>query len=178
MDEKSKNKEFLKLAIVILVFAVILGIFIIYLSYPLLSTKTAILSTQPVDPFDIFRGQYITIRYEISSIPTLAEATVNDYIYILLKEDINGTARYESASLNKPSKDKLFIRGKIQRIYNNITQVEYGIEQYFFERDARFQTGGMQIKVKLADNGVARISELLRDNKPIEIVYEDKKITS
>lgn len=178
MESKSKNKEYLKLAIILLILFGILGGFLLYVSYPLLSTKTVILATQPVDPFDLIRGQYIMIRYEIGTIPIIDGAELGDDVYTILEEDNNEIFRYKSASLNKPSKDDLFIRGQIKSIYGDSMYIEYGIEQYFFERGAKFNTRGITVKVKLSDNGGARIVELLEDGKPIKIEYENKTLTS
>ena len=178
MKLTSKNKEYLKLAIVLGVLFLILGGFLLYVSIPLLSTKTAVLDTYPVDPFDLVRGQYITIRYEIGTIPLIDGAEVGNKVYVSLMEDSNGISRYKSASLNKLSKDDSFIRGQISYIYKDTMGIEYGIEQYFFERGARFETQGMEVKVKLSGNGGARIVELLQDGKPIKITYEDKNLTS
>lgn len=178
MKSKSKNKEYLKLAIILGVLFLILGGFLLYVSIPLLSTKTVVLTTQPVDPFDLVRGQYVIIRYEIGSIPIIDGAEVGNNVYVSLMEDSNGTSRYKSASLDKPSNDDLFIRGQIKSIYKESMRVEYGIEQYFFERGARFETRGMEVKVKLSSNGRARIVGLLQDGEPVKITYENKTITS
>ena len=178
MESKLKNKEYLKLAVILVVLFLILGGFLLYVSIPLLSTKTAVLATQPVYPFDLIRGQYIVIRYEIGSISSIEGAEVGDNVYVSLMEDANGTSRYKSASLDKPSKENLFIKGQIKSIYGEKMQVEYGIEQYFFERGARFETRGMEVKVKLSNSGGARIVELLQDGAPIRITYENKTLTS
>lgn len=178
MESKSKNKEYLKLAIILGVLFLILGGFLLYVSIPLLSTKTAVLATQPVDPFDLVRGQYIIIRYEIGSIPIIDGAEVGNNVYVSLMEDSNGTSRYKSASLDKPSSDDSFIRGQIKSIYGESMRVEYGIEQYFFERGARFETRGMEVEVKLSGNGGARIVELLQDGEPVKITYGNKTLTS
>ncbi len=178
MDSKSKNKEYLKLIILLGILFLILGGFLLYVSIPLLSTKTAVLATQPVDPFDLIRGQYIVIRYEIASIPSIEGGEVGDNVYVSLMKDTNGTSRYKTASLDKPSKDDLFIRGQIKSIYGNNMQVEYGIEQYFFERGARFETRGMEVKVKLSSNGGARIIGLLQDGEPVKITYRNRTLTS
>ena len=131
-----------------------------------------------MDPFDLIRGQYITIGYEIGSIPVIAGAEIGDQVYVLLQEDSNGTSRYQFASLEKPSKDDLFIRGNVQSVYQDTMSVEYGIEQYFFERNARLDARNMEVKVKLSDAGSARIVELLHDGNPIQIQYEKKTLTS
>lgn len=180
MEAQTKNNknEYIKLVLVLLVLLGIIGGFLLYLSIPLLSTKSVVLATQPVDPFDIFRGQYLTIRYEIGTIPSIDGANVGDNVYVILNEDENGTSRYKEASLEKPSKDNIFIKGYIKSIYNENMNVEYGIEQYFFERGAKFNSRGMEVKVKLSGSGSARIVELLQDGKSIEIEYENKTLTS
>ncbi|MBT4135250.1 GDYXXLXY domain-containing protein [archaeon] len=178
MEQKSKNKEYIKLVIILLVLFGILGVFLLYVSYPLLGTKTVVLATFPVDPFDLIRGQYITIGYEIGRIPLIDSAEVGDTVYVTLEEDVNGTSRYKSASLNKPSKDDVFIKGEIKSVSSESMRIEYGIEQYFFERGAKFPTRGMEVKVKLSNFGGARIVELLQDGEPIEIEYENKSLTS
>lgn len=178
MDTKSKNKEYLKLGIIILVLLIILGGFLLYVSYPLLSTKKAILATQPVDPFDIIRGQYMTIRYEIGTIPFISGAQVGDEVYVTLLEDTVGISRYKASSLDKPSRDELFIRGKIISMSENSLGLEYGIEQYFFERNARIEARDMDVEVKLSNNGGARISRLLKDGQPVKILYENRTYAS
>lgn len=176
-QQKSKEKEFIKLGIFLTIIILILGGFIFYLSIPLLSQKSVVLATMPIDPFDPIRGQYITIRYEIGTLPSVSSAYEGDTIYISLKEDNEGIWRYESASLSKP-KEGDFIKGEITSISGDTMRVKYGIEQYFFERNAKFETRDITVEVKLANNGRATITRLLKDGKPIEIEYQNKTLTS
>jgi uncharacterized membrane-anchored protein len=177
------KKEYFKLVALLVILFAILGGFLLYSSYPLLSTKTAVLAVYPVDPFDVLRGQYIIIGYEIGRISFengLEGASVGDKIYVILKEDDKGIFRYETASLTKPSSG-LFIRGTVRSAEdteNGHISIQYGIEQYFFERNARIDTRGMTVKVKISSNGEARIVELLKDGKPLKIQYENKTLTS
>ena len=167
------RREILKLAIIFIVLFLILGVFILYLSWPLLTGTTVVLATQPVDPFDPLRGQYIVIQYEISTIPTIEGIKAGDTVYVSLAKDSEGVSRYSSAS-RQPQRSGTFIKGKITQVYYDHMGVEYGIEQYFFERNARFETQGMQVEAKVATDGQARISRLVRDGKPIEMQYKNK----
>jgi uncharacterized membrane-anchored protein len=149
---------------------------ILYLSWPLLTGKTYILTTQPVDPFDILRGQYIAIGYEISSIDNVSgvsSSNVGDSIYVLLKRDLQGISHPASTSFDKPSTD--FIKGKIASVVGSRIRVEYGIEQYFFERNAKFETRNMTIEVKVSNSGQARISRLMDSTgkNELKIDYSD-----
>lgn len=170
-------KHNLRLVIGLIVLLGIAGTFTLYLSWPLITGKTVVLATHPVDPFDILMGQYIQINYDISNIPTVQNAKENYYIYVTLKEDENGVWRYQEASLTIPQ-DQTFIRGKITSIYNNQMRVEYGVEQYFFERNAQLPTTNLTIEAKMDSSGQARISKLLHNGKPVEIEYKNVSITS
>src|SRR3990167_3487492 len=90
-----------------LVFAALLilgfGIAILALSWPLLTGKTYVLATAPVDPFDAFRGQYIDIRYEITTLnaPLLSTLEVSEedagkVIDIILKKDDSEASRFDN----------------------------------------------------------------------------------
>ncbi len=168
----TKGKEYVRLLIVLLVLLGIAGIFILYLSWPLLTGKTVILATRPVDPFDILRGQYIVINYEISNLPLIEGAVEGESVYVIIEEDAEGIWRYKDVSLVKPSSGD-FIKGTIKSIIGGM-RVEYGIEQYFFERGASLPTRNLQVEVKLSSSGQARIVQLLQDKKPINIIYKNK----
>ena len=166
----------IRLILGLIVLLGIAGMFILYLSWPLLTGTTVILKVQPVDPFDVFRGQYMTINYEISRVSLPAEAKEGDTIYVLLKESDDKIWHSEKASLSKPDSG-VFIRGTAKQSWSGLG-VEYGIEQYFFERNAEVPWRNLQVKVKVSSSGQARIVELLQDGKPINITYKKAGLTS
>ena len=154
----------------------ITGTFILYLTWPLLTGKTVILATRPVDPFDILRGQYITINYEISTIPVIGGAKEGASVYVILKEDENKIWRYQEASLSKPV--GTFIKGAITSIYGGNMRIEYGIEQYFFERNAELPRRDLTVEAKISSSGQARIVELLMNGTSLNITYKKPSLTS
>lgn len=171
------SKEYKKLAIALVFFIFVVGAFSLYLAWPLLTGTTILLDTRPVDPFDIFRGQYMTIRYEIGNIPLIKEAAPGKDVFVLLKEDSGGVFRYDGASLTKPNQG-VFIRGKVIENRGNETNVEYGIEQFFFERDAQVPNTNITVQAKVSSRGGARITNLLFNGKPVDIAYKQVTITS
>jgi len=178
-NRKSKNsKQYIRLAIALAVIFGIIIAFLLYVSWPLIVGESIILDTRPVDPFDPLRGQYFTIRYEISTIPIIEGATEGSNIYVILKEDEEGISRYSSASLTKPSTDQNFLKGKVTSIRRGNLNIEYGIEQFFFERDADLPTRGIQVEAKVTRSGKARISKLLQDGEPIAVEYKPVTLTS
>ena len=52
-------------------------------------------------------------------------------------------------------------------------RIEYGIEQFFFERGAKFSMRNITVEVKISNSGQARISKILQNGEPLEIEYKD-----
>jgi len=147
-------------------FAIIVG-FILYSSWPLITGKTIILETRPYDPFDLIRGNYLQIGYEIGQISYQGNLEEGDIVYVYLSEDDSGISRYKDISLIKP-KSGDFIKGKVVKIRANTISVEYGIEQYFIERGTRVERGNMEVEVKVNSFGQGRIVRITKDGKQID----------
>ena len=167
--------QYKRLIIALVVLIGIAGSFMLYLSFPLLTGKTVVLKTQPVDPFDLFRGQYLTISYEISRVNLTSEAKEGDTVYVSLKEGDDKIWHADGVSLNRPDSG-VFIRGKAKQSWRGLG-VEYGIEQYFFERDAHIPRMD-SAKVKVDNSGQARIVELLMNGTALNITYKKPSLTS
>lgn len=169
--------QYKRLIIALVILIGIAGSFTLYLSLPLLTGETVVLKTQPVDPFDVFRGQYMTINYEISRVDLPAEAKEGDAVYVSLKEGDDKIWYADKIYSIKPDSG-VFIRGTAKQSWRGLS-VEYGIEQFFFERDAHIETRNMRVEVKIDDTGQARIKQLLDENlKPINITYRKPSLTS
>lgn len=169
--------QYKRLIIALIVLVAIISSLALYLSWPLLTGKIVILATRPVDPFDLFRGQYIVINYEIGSIRSVDGAGEGNSVYVMLKEDENKIWRYQSASLSQPD-NGIFIKGTIRSINGDNMIVEYGIEQFFFERHAEFPQQDLTVEAKISSSGQARISRLLNQGNPIEMTYQKPTLTS
>lgn len=112
--------------------------------------RTVYLRTMPVDPQDYFRGDYVHLNYEISTIGKplwrdgLKDRKQDDYsyrrrgqdvrIYTALKVGERGIAELQYVTDRKPEKD-FFIRGRLQNTWSNSIQALYGIEAYFVQQD-------------------------------------------
>lgn len=167
------NKEHKKLFIVFSVLIILSLGLIVYSSFPLITGKTIVLKTQPIDPFDIFRGQYLTINYDVSLIPKIDGVKDGDTVYVVLKKE-GDIFVYDSATINKPSSENIFLKGKMTQNWGldrTLMRVEYGVEQYYFERNAQINTTNMTVELKVAKSGSARISRLMHDGKQLEINY-------
>ena len=171
------KKQYISLiAVLVLVLVVVLS-FILYNQWPFMTGKKIVLATQPVDPFDPFRGQYMAINYEISRINDIEGFKEGDSVYISLKEDKQGIWRKEGVSKLKPNKGD-FIKGEVTSVYRNSIRIEYGIEQFFFERHAKLPTRNITVEAVVANSGRAKLVQLLHNGEPMNIEYEKFDIKS
>lgn len=171
------KKEYISLIIVLSVISVLFLSIIVYNQWPHLTGKKVILATQPVDPFDPFMGQYMVINYEISTVNVEESFDIDDTIYVTLLEDGQGVWREQKTSKTKP-KEGIFIKGTVKYSSSNTASVEYGIEQYFFERNAQLPTRNITVEAVVSSSGKAKIVQLYHNGKPVEIKYEKIDYTS
>jgi len=162
---------------------------ILYKEYTRRTGMEVLLKTVPIDPRDLFRGDYVTLDYEISTLDLKeipAEDSYFDYddrIYLVLElKDGYGVPK---KIYKNPPEDKLYIKGKVKEVlYDWETEeagikelrVDYGIESYFvpegkgIEIERERWTGGEGVDVKVAVDkyGNAVIKSLLVGGKEIE----------
>jgi uncharacterized membrane-anchored protein len=165
------NGRYIGLLIIAVVVLGSLGSFVLYNQWPLMDGKRIVLATVPVDPFDFIRGQYMTIGYEVSRMNVVAGLDVGDDVYVLLEKDEGGVWRKDGLSGVRPESGD-FIKGNIIWVRGDEMGVEYGIEQYFFERGADLPTSNITVEVGLSNSGRAKIVQLLYNGEPVVIEYE------
>lgn len=126
----------------------------------------------PIDPFDLIRGQYLALRYEINTPPGLpkdvAEGTT---VYVVLERGQAGVHHAVSVHPKRSivSRDQIVIRG----VYHQDRRVEYGIENFFMERGAQLkeQMTDLTAYVRILPDGRASVIELRKDHQPVEFEY-------
>jgi uncharacterized membrane-anchored protein len=101
--------------------------------------KTVVLETQPVDPRDLLRGDYVVLSYKISRLDLKGLKSEKQYynngeiVYVgLAPEGKYWKAVYVSSK--KPG-NGVFIKGRSMRSYTGILQATYGLESYFVPED-------------------------------------------
>jgi uncharacterized membrane-anchored protein len=155
------------------------------------------LATQPVDPRDLFRGDYVILRYDISEVNlTRAGATQdpnrNEAVFVGLRAGADGRAEaVKVARAGEPREPGLiWIEGKTRFVTNctvranapdaqrrcaandRMLHVVYGLESYFVpqgEGRAIETTPASRVEVvaAVAANGRSAIKRLLIDGKPV-----------
>lgn len=151
---------------------IIICTFTLQQEYLLFKGKEVLLKTIPVDPRDLFRGDYVVLNYEIAQIPKNYRNhhfEFNKTVYVTLDIDKNNIGHIKSITKYKPSTN-FFLEGKIKRcdipqaiIFKSTRQcIHYGIETYFvkegtgkkLENDLR---DGTLVKIIIDKNGKAKV---------------------
>lgn len=132
--------------------------------YTHLTGKTAILQTVPVDPYDLLRGYYQTLSYEISDWETLSKLpgwsdlvknsrkTGNPYpivgtrFYVILEQPVPvqnkmGVPRpWKPVRVSRDRPEQLSDRQvALKGHYTKYGTIEYGLESYYMPEDQRLQ---------------------------------------
>jgi uncharacterized membrane-anchored protein len=102
---------------VLLQVALLVGI-IAYREYWVATGEKILLRTAPVDPRDLFRGDYVSLRYDISTIDLGAldvkeSFNPNERIYVILEKKPDNIFSAKSVSRELPAGMK-FIQGRVQ----------------------------------------------------------------
>jgi uncharacterized membrane-anchored protein len=102
---------------VLLQVALLVGM-IAYRQYWVATGEKILLRTAPVDPRDLFRGDYVSLRYDISAIDLSAldvkeSFKPNEKIYVILEKNPDNTFSAKSVSRDLPV-GKRFIQGRVQ----------------------------------------------------------------
>jgi uncharacterized membrane protein/uncharacterized membrane-anchored protein len=154
---------------------IIIGGVIVYKETILRHGTEIVLKTVPVDPRDLFRGDSVVLRYDISDLdlnvlsPQKTDFNVGDRVFVSLDNNVPAQA---TGITTNPIKDALFLRGIVKAIRDNKLSVEYGIESYFVpeHKGKEIETAvGKTVEVKAAVNasGKAVIKALLMDGKEV-----------
>ncbi len=102
---------------VLLQVVLLLGI-IAYRQYWVATGEKILLRTAPVDPRDIFRGDYVNLGYDISRLDLEGLGIKESFkpgerIYVILEKNPDGVFNAKSISRTLPAKKK-FIQGRVQ----------------------------------------------------------------
>ncbi|MBM7659808.1 putative membrane-anchored protein [Bacillus mesophilus] len=129
------------------------------------------LKTEPVDPRDIFYGDYVVLQYSISTIPKKLyidseELAYEQQVYVVLEQE----GEYYQAitvSTKEPELEDHQVTLKGRYIYDfdeDELFIEYGLERYFIPegtgKELEEQRGNMEAYIKIAPWGQMKIDRL------------------
>jgi uncharacterized membrane-anchored protein len=124
------------------------------------------LVAHPVDPVDIFRGNYVVLRYDISRVPLGFSVGRGERVCVRLRKESG--AWTGDFGLPDRGSGGTVICGRARRDARNgeDVEVEYGIETYYanaeraHELERRIAEGRLYAVIDLDEDGSARIERL------------------
>jgi uncharacterized membrane-anchored protein len=139
--------------------------------------KSAVLKVEPVDPYSLLSGYYVTLAYEISraaSFPNAPELSDGDECYAVIEMGEDGIWKPVSLERELPanqSGDRAVLLGRFR-----YGRIEYGIEEFFIpetRRDAiaddlRDHPKEARVDIKIDSSGHAALERLRIEDR----VYE------
>ncbi len=146
--------------------------------WTLMTGTVILLETAPVDPRDLFRGDYVVLNYRISTLKPrgLAAPTLSPWPFYPGYTAYVGLERrgqfWEAASIDVSRPSGLFIRGTVRSSdeRQDVVRVAYGIESYFVPEGLgrRIETRrSLAVEVALSKGGTAIIRRLMIDGQPV-----------
>jgi uncharacterized membrane-anchored protein len=130
MNVSFRAKFYALVALQILLLVGLIG----YKQFTLLTGERILLKTVPVDPRDMFRGDYVALSYEISRLESWQwqshTFSKGDPVYVTLRR-VGRFWDAASAAKSPPSDGRLFIKGRVSQVMRDGLRAEYGIESYF-----------------------------------------------
>ncbi len=167
------NKKLIFIAVSFLWIVVAVGL-IISKQHIIRTGKTVLLETVPVDPRDFLRGDYVILRYKISTLDLQQIQSEKSYygrgqrVYVRLEPK---EIFWEAASvrIKKPVSDNgVYIKAKVKYCYNKKLELNYGIESYFvpegegkdIEKNVRRNKSSVEVEVLVDTSGNAIIKKV------------------
>ncbi|MFO7818832.1 MAG: GDYXXLXY domain-containing protein [Halanaerobacter sp.] len=137
--------------------------------------------TAPVDPYDAFRGRYVSLNFSQSQIPLSQDLEIerNQWVYAHLKKDKAGFAKIHKITLDPPAKED-YLKVKVRYIDKRREEVnlELPFDRYYLEEDvakvaekyyqqlSRREEIASYVVVRV-DSGFGVLEELYLDGVPI-----------
>lgn len=137
------------------------------------------LETEPVDPRDLLRGDYVILRYKISALPAAlftgtlpAEPPVGEAVYVRL-EKRGAFHEAESASFEplKGDAEHPVLRGRVSNppwlsAGSKVIEAHFGLERYYVREGTGNPRGKLTVDVAVVNSGQGVIREVYLDGKP------------
>jgi uncharacterized membrane-anchored protein len=172
-EERTMDRTGIRLFSVVILQFLLLAAVIGYKGYTVVTGETVLLKTEPVDPRSLFSGDYVALRYEISTLD-MATLSPDEFIgprrtvYVTLARGDDGYwhAVHVSTERGSVANGQALIKGRTER--GSVTtqwgtvRVEYGIENVFVPEGSgrAVESGqrdlGVEVKVDRFGNAVPR----------------------
>lgn len=145
--------------------------------------------TAPIDPYDPFRGKYITLSFDANSfeVPNDSSWKPRDVVYVHLGTDSAGFARIADITKQPPADDNVdYVKAIIQYVYDDKVTIEYNFNHFYMEetkaqdaediyRTSQFDTAQVVYALVNVRKGEAALKDVKINEKSIADIVEEQK---
>lgn len=147
--------------------------------YTLATGAPVLLKTVPVDPWDLFRGEYVTLRYEISTVDAGKVAMQGlpyrrgQQVYVTLRQgDPYWTVGSVSAARTAAGDGEMVVKARVEWDSGREVGLRYGIEQFYVPegegKDLELQVENMAVEALVDRFGRSALHRVFVDGKEID----------
>ncbi len=169
-----------RLFLVVAVFwLVIFLLFIVNQEYTKRTGEEVLLETEPIDPRDLFRGDYVILNYKINRLEAgkfglnTSNIEEDDEVFLSLYTE-EGYGKPKEFALEEPDED-LYIKGNVESVWRDSLEINYGIGIYFIpegEGELLENSEDLDVKVFIDERGNAVIDYLLIEGEKVDFSGE------
>jgi uncharacterized membrane-anchored protein len=134
----ASRKLLIALVVIALAQTGVLSAMVVDRTLLLASGREIVLPIVPVDPRDLFRGEYVRLGYEISNVPAMLlvgpAPARNAAFYVTLEKNPQGgwtPVKVTTTMPNETNPDRIVLKARSRLPFPVSTRVTYGIESYF-----------------------------------------------
>ncbi len=143
-------------AAIVMQVLILIGV-VVSAALPLVTGTDITVRTRPVDPRDLFRGNYAQLSYDFSIVPLRALAMTapirtGEVLYVSLQQGRDGLHEFAAASFEKPE-EGLFLRGRVEYVMEDQVSVLYGTEAFFAPKET-----ALALELTLRERAVATLA--------------------
>ncbi len=93
--------------------------------------------TAPVDPYDAFRGRFVTLQLAPNSVrlPAEEELAMNQKVFTHLGEDEHGFARLVKVTANRPTGDA-YLQCHVSGLTDSLAYLQFPFDRYYMDEQA------------------------------------------
>ena len=133
----SKLKSYVLFLVAVLVQLFLLGAVSAQRIIPLYAGRTVILKIEPVDPYDIFKGYYLNLDYDISRLDSFKQAYLPEKgrVYVVLQQNKQGI--WQASSVHAQWPDAIPDDAVVIKARKEYSSFKYGLESYYVPETER-----------------------------------------
>jgi uncharacterized membrane-anchored protein len=145
--------------------------------------------TEPVDPYDLFRGRYVALRFKAEHVELKGNegenASAGHKVFVAVKKNAAGFAEVERVSSKPLSGDNVFTAIDRSGWRSKTLRLEFPFNRYFMEETLAPQAEAAYRKANISNsnqqtwavvrlrNGKAALADVVIDGQPIRDYLRD-----